>query len=387
MNFRTWRVLFVVVMFCIGTFANATEYWFLYIGTYTSGTSEGIYQLRLNKDTGVFEYLGLAAQIKNPSFLTLHPDRPLLYAVGEGIAPSDKSEGLASAFSINSENGRLTLLNQQPTIGEGPCHVAVDRQGLHIVTANYGDGSITVLPITGDGRLEPATDLKRHSGSSVHPSRQTAPHAHSVTFDATGHLIYATDLGLDKIMVYQYDSHHGKLQPHIPPFVAVAPGAGPRHFAFHPSGRFAYGINELNSTVTSFISTGSTGELAILQTIGTLPEAFDGETYPAEIRVHPSGRFVYASNRGHDSIALFKVEEQSGQLTALGHISTLGKVPRNFAISPDGKYLVVANQETENVVVFKINVTDGTLIPIASPANVPSPVCVLFYALKDTNSR
>ncbi len=387
MHFKDWRTVAFLVMLCVGTAAETPESWVIYIGTYTIGTSEGIYQLRLNKDTGVLEYQDLAAQIKNPSFLTLHPDRPLLYAVGEGIGPSEKSEGLASAFSISSENGRLTLLNQQPTIGEGPCHVAMDRQGRHIVTANYGDGSITVLPITGDGALEPATDLKRHSGSSVHPSRQTAPHAHSVTFDATGHLIYAMDLGLDKIMVYQYNSQHGKLQPHNPPFLALAPGAGPRHFAFHPSGRFAYAVNELNSTVASFTCAENTGELALLQTVGTLPEGFVGENYPAEVRIHPSGRFVYASNRGHDSIALFVIDEQHGRLTGQGHFSTLGKVPRNFAISPDGKYLVVANQETENVVVFKINTIDGTLIPTGNSVNVPSPVCVLFYALEDTNSR
>lgn len=370
-------VILVLASTVIG--AETLSEWLLYIGTYTGGASEGIYQLRLDAKDGVLENPGLAGKVENPSFLAVHTESPYLFSVGEGVGPSGKKEGLASAFVINEANGLLTLVNQQPTVGEGPCHAAVDRAGSHLLIANYGSGSVTVFPIGGDGRLGPATDLKQHSGSSAHPNRQTGPHTHSVTLDAAGNHVMAADLGLDKILVYQYDSQAGVLQSHVPPFVALAPGAGPRHFAFHPSGRFAYVVNELKSTVTAFAYDSREGNLEELQTIGTLPSDFIGENYTAEIRVHPSGRFLYVSNRGHDSITRFSVEEGSGRLTCLGHTPTGGKVPRNFAVSPDGVFLVAANQQTGNVTAFRINTEDGTLDPTGDPVDVPTPVCVLFY--------
>lgn len=350
----------------------------IYIGTYTRSGSEGIYLLHLDAKSGMLETLGLAGKVENPSFLALHPHRPLLYSVGQGTGPSGKKEGLASAFAINTKDGKLTLLNQQPTVGTGPCHVAVDRPGRHIIVANYGDGSITVLPIDPDGRLGAASDFKQHEGSSVHPQRQTAPHTHSVTLDPTGRYAFAADLGLDKIMIYRYNADAGTLEANAPAFVALAPGAGPRHFAFHPSGHYAYVVNELDNTVTTFAYNNSKGRLEVLQTIGTLPEDFSGENTTAEIRVHPSGRFVYASNRGHDSITGFSVNETDGCLTCLSQTPTRGNVPRNFNISPDGAFLLAANQGTGNVALFRINAESGALEAVGDPVEIPTPVCVVF---------
>ncbi len=350
----------------------------VYIGTYTSGASEGIYLLRLDGERGSLENLGLAGTVENPSFVALHPSRPLLYCVGQGAGPSGKTEGLASAFAINAKDGRLTLLNQQPTVGAGPCHVAVDRQGRHIIVANYGGGSITVLPIDRDGRLGTASDFKQHEGSSAHPQRQTAPHTHSVTLDAAGRYVFAADLGLDKIMIYRYNAEAGILEANTPAFAALAPGAGPRHFAFHPSGQYAYVVNELDSTVTAFAYTSSNGRLEALQTIGTLPKTFTGENTTAEIRVHPSGHFVYASNRGHDSIAAFAISETDGRLTCLGQTPTRGKTPRNFNISPDGRFLLAANQASDDVTLFRVNTKNGALEAVGDPIKIPTPVCVVF---------
>ena len=371
----------IVVSFAgIPAAAEDVPDWQVYIGTYTGGGSEGIYLLQLDGDTGQLENKGLAAKVDNPSFLALHPTLPCLYSVGDGAIAPDKRGGLVSAFRIEPAEGRLTLLNQEPTEGRGPCHVAVDRAGRHVLVANYNSGSVNVLPVTAEGTLEPVCDVEQHEGSSVNAKRQEGPHAHSVTLDAAGKFVFAADLGTDKMMIYRYDDASGKLQPHEPPCVAVAPGAGPRHFAFHPSGRFAYVVNEMGNTVTSFAYEAEAGQLKAFQSVSTLPDGWDGENTTAEIRVHPSGRFVYASNRGHDSIAGFAVDDASGSLTGLGQTPTQGKVPRNFNISPDGRFLLAANQETNTVVAFRINTDTGALEPTGGKADVATPVCVLFRA-------
>lgn len=345
----------------------------VYIGTYTLGNSKGIYQMRLNTRTGALENLGLACAVENPSFLALHPNKPVLYAVGEMAAG-----GVVSAFSIEAGTGSLCLLNQQSSEGKGPCHVAVSRAGQHVLCANYGGGSVAVLPIDAEGRLREATALIQHQGSSVHPQRQQGPHAHSVTLDKAGRFVFAADLGLDKIMIYRMDEAQGTLPPNDPAFTALKPGAGPRHFAFHPGGRFAYVVNELDNTVTAFSYDAASGKLETLHSAGTLPNDFKGENSTAEIRVHPSGRYVYCSNRGHDSIAIFGIDSASGRLTPLGHTYTRGHVPRNFNIDPSGKYLLAANQKSGTVAVFHINLDTGLLEPLGKPVEVPTPVCVLF---------
>lgn len=346
---------------------------FVYIGTYASGPDEGIFLLRLHAEDGRLEYLGLAGRAKGPSFLAVHPSKPHLYAVGEG------GPGTINAFAIDPVTGKLTFLNAASSVGRGPCHVAVDRAGRHVLAANYGGGSVVVLPIDEAGRLGEACAFVQHEGSSINPQRQEGPHAHSVTLDAAGRFVFAADLGLDKILVYRYDDRGGTLEPNVPPFAALAPGAGPRHFAFHPSGRFAYVVNELGSTVTAFAYDATQGRLDMLHSVGTLPEGFDGQNTTAEIRVHPSGRFVYCSNRGHDSVAAFAVDADTGRLTSLGETSTQGRTPRNFNIDPSGRFLVAANQDTNTVVLFRIDAESGALSPVGQSMEIPKPVCVTFY--------
>jgi len=380
MKLKVLVTAIVLVSAGIPSAAEDVADWQVYIGTYTGGGSEGIYLLRLDGKTGLLEKEGLAAKVENPSFLALHPTLPCLYSVGDGAIAPDKRGGLVSAFRIDPAAGSLTLLNQQPTDGRGPCHVAVDRAGRHVLVANYNSGSVNVLPVTAEGTLEPVCDVEQHEGSSVNPKRQEGPHAHSVTLDGAGKFVFAADLGTDKMMIYRYDDASGKLEAHEPPCVAVAPGAGPRHFAFHPSGRFAYVVNELGNTVTAFTYEAEAGRLRAFQSVPTLPDGWEGENTTAEIRVHPSGRFVYASNRGHDSIAAFAVDEATGALTGLGQTLTQGRVPRNFNVSPDGRFLLAANQETNTVVAFRINTDSGTLEPAGGKADVATPVCVLFRA-------
>lgn len=346
---------------------------FVYIGTYTNGPDEGIFLLRLHGDDGRLEYLGLAGHAKSPSFLAIHPSKPLLYTVGEG------GPGTINAFAIDPATGKLAFINAATSVGRGPCHVAVDRAGRHVLAANYGGGSVVVLPIEESGRLGEACAFVQHEGSSVNPQRQEGPHAHSVTLDAAGRFVFAADLGLDKILVYRYDDTSGTLEPNEPPFAQVAPGAGPRHFAFHPNGRFAYVVNELGNTVTAFVYDASQGRLDMLHSVGTLPAGFDGKNTTAEIRVHPSGRFVYCSNRGRDSIAGFAIDEDTGRLSPLGQTPTRGRTPRNFNIDPSGRFLIAANQDTNTVVLFRIDSESGALAPTDQSVEVPKPVCVMFY--------
>jgi 6-phosphogluconolactonase len=347
----------------------------VYVGTYTDGESTGIYLLRLDLASGTLTEGGAVAETRNPSFLAIHPSQRFLYAVNEIGDYNGTKSGAVSAFAIDPQTGGLTLLNQESSRGSGPCHLSVDRAGKNVLVANYGGGSIAVLPIRPDGRLGPATAFVQHEGRSVTP-RQNAPYAHSIHVDPAGRFVFAADLGLDKILIYRYDAGQGTLAPHDPSAVAVAPGAGPRHFAFHPNGRVAYLINEIDSTVTAFRFDPATGALTPLHTLSTLPQGFEGHSSTAEIQVHPSGKFLYGSNRGHDSIALFAIDPDTGLLTAIGHPPTRGKTPRNFAIDPTGAYLLAANQESGTVVLFRIDPQTGHLTPTGEEAHVPKPVCV-----------
>ena len=346
----------------------------VFVGTYTGGESEGIYALRFDDHSGALEPLGLAAKTENPSFLAVHPEKPLLFAVGES-----GDGGAVSAFSVHREDGRLELLNRESTIGAGPCHVTVDRAGRHVLVANYGGGSVAVLPIDGAGRLGKACAFVQHKGSSVNPQRQEGPHAHSITLDASGRFAFAADLGLDKILVYRYDGERGTLEANDPPFAAVAPGAGPRHFAFHPNGRFAYVVNEMGNTVTAFAYDAHAGRLDPLHSAPALPAEFKGTSTTAEIRVHPSGRFVYCSNRGHDSIAAFAIDPDTGRLAPLGHTPTRGRTPRNFNIDPSGRFLIAGNQDSGTLAVFRIDPESGSLAPEGDLVAVPKPVCITFF--------
>jgi 6-phosphogluconolactonase len=350
----------------------------VYLGTYTGAKSKGIYVSRLDSKTGQLSSPELAAEVVNPAFLALHPNGRVLYAVNEVDTFQGQPGGAVSAFAIDHTSGRLTLLNQESTRGGGPCHLAVDPSGRAVLVANYGGGSIAALPIEDEGRLGSVKAFVQHTGSSVNPQRQQAPHAHGIYVDSANRYAFVPDLGIDKILVYRWDPARISLEPHDPPAADVAPGAGPRHFTFHPGGQFAYVINELLSTVTAFRYDPARGTLREFQTIGTLPDDFTGNSTTAEIEVHPSGRFLYASNRGHDSLATYRVDPQSGRLALTGHEPTQGRTPRNFSIDPSGQWLLAANQNSDNVVVFRVDPENGRLQPTGQIVEVGAPVCVVY---------
>jgi 6-phosphogluconolactonase len=354
----------------------------VYLGTYTRGDSQGIYLARLNLTTGELKLAGLAAETKNPSFLAIHPNRRFLYSVGEISDFQGQRTGAVNAFRIDRQTGKLELLNQQSSGGAGPCHLVVDPPGRNVLVANYGGGSVAALPIRDDGGLGESTAFVQHEGSSVNPRRQGGPHAHSINLDAANRFAFVADLGLDKILVYRFDAARGTLTPNDTPWAAVAPGSGPRHFAFHPGGKVAYVINELLSTVTAFAYDADRGVLEEVQTISTLPDGFDGDNTTAEVQVHPSGRFLFGSNRGHDSIAVFAIDPDSGRLSAVEHESTQGHTPRNFGVDPTGRYLLAANQNSDSVVVFRIDANSGALTPTGQKIEVPSPVCIKMSLCK-----
>lgn len=348
----------------------------VYFGTYTDTTSKGIYVGTFDLAEGRLPAVELAAEAARPSFLAIHPRRPWLYAVGEVADFQGKKTGVVRAFALEP-SGKLRRLNEQPSGGMGPCHVTVEPGGRCVLVANYGGGSVASLPIEEDGRLGPPGSVIQHQGRGPNPRRQEGPHAHSINVDPTGRFALAADLGCDKVFVYRLDAAAGRLVPHDPPAVALAPGAGPRHLAFHPSGRFAYVINELDSTVTALSYDAAAGRLTVLASVSTLPADFSGTNTTADVHVHPTGKFLYGSNRGHDSIAIFAIGVD-GTLRLLGHQSTRGKTPRNFALDPTGRYLLAANQDSDTVAVFRINAQTGLLSPVGEPVAVPRPVCIRF---------
>ena len=361
----------------------------VFIGTYTEpilfgtgkileGKSEGIYVYSLDLTSGEMELVGLTRDVPNPSYLTFDPSRRFLYAVNELKEFEGTPTGAVSAFAVDPGSGELTLLNRKPTHGTDPCHLQVHRTGKYVLVANFGSGSVCVLPILDDGSLGDATDVVQHHGSSVDPVRQSGPHAHAVTLDDSGELVFVTDLGIDKLMGYRFDGNLGKLESHDPPWVEVQPGAGPRQLALHPKGGYAYLINELDSTVTVLQRNLGTWFVQVIQTISTLPPGFEGASTCAEIQISPSGQFLYGSNRGHDSIVFYAIDEQGGTLDLLGHESTRGRTPRHFAVSPGGELLLVANQDSDNLISFRLDPFSGGLVATGHLAQVPAPVCVAF---------
>jgi 6-phosphogluconolactonase len=372
--------LLVIVFLCLhipmAAKAQGKLQYLGYIGTYTREQSKGIYSFRFDAATGKVTEPELAAAIENPSFLAIHPSNKYLYAVSEL-----SKGGAVSAFSIDEQTGKLTLLNTVPSKGAGPCNVSVDPTGHSVLIANYGGGSIAAFPILAQGKLGEAGTFIQHSGSGSNPKRQAGPHAHSVTLSPDNHYAIAADLGLDRLMIYRFDPATAKLTPNEPAYVATAPGAGPRHFAFHPNGRFAYVINELNSTVTGFNYERGKGLLRPMDSYSTLPKDFSGDNYPADLHIDPQGKFLYGSNRGHDSIAVFSIDASNGKLSPVEHVSTQGKNPRNFNIDPTGGFLLVANQNSNNIVIFRIDPRTGRLTPTSEELKVGSPVCVKFVPL------
>jgi len=348
----------------------------IYLGTYGSGPGKGIYTALFNTKSGKLGAPELAAEARNPSFLALHPNGRFLYAVGEVDNFGDQKTGVVSAFEIEKSTGKLKLINQQSSGGTGPCHLSVDRNGLCLLTANYGSGSISSHSIAGDGRLSEPVSVIQHQGSSINPSRQKGPHAHYITPNPANREALVCDLGLDQVLLYDLDATEAILTPQRPPAINLPPGSGPRHLVYHPKRDWVYVVNELNSTVSAL--TREQGFLVVKETVSTLPDAFNGPNSCAEIQIHPSGKYVYVSNRGHDSVAIFEVNKKTGLLERRGHEATGGKTPRFFGLDPDGRWLLAANQDSDTVVVFRVDQKTGLPHPTGETLAVSAPVCIVF---------
>jgi 6-phosphogluconolactonase len=359
----------------------------VYVGTYTEairfgtgkifeGQAEGIYVLELDTASGALGAVDVVDGRPNPSYLAVDPERRFLYAVNETKEYQGAETGAVSAYAMDAESGTLRFLNRRPSHGTDPCYVAVHPGGGFVLVANYASGSVSVYPVADDGSLGEASDTVQHEGSSVHPVRQAGPHAHAATPDEAGRYVYVPELGLDRVMVYRLDAERGTLEPHDPPWVEATAGAGPRQIALHPDGGYAYVINELDSTMTAYRYDGERGTLQALQTLSTLPEGYAGDNSGAEVQVAPSGRFLYGSNRGHDSIVIYAIDAEEGTLSLVGHESVQGKTPRHFCIDPTGEWLLAANQDSNNVTVFALDADTGALTYTGHSIDVPTPVCV-----------
>ena len=355
--------------------SNQDRQFTLYVGTYTSGASEGIYGYHMNGEGALTRFTSIKSV--NPSFLTTDRSKRFLYAVNEVGDYLQKPGGAVSAFAIDPVTHNLRLLNEQATHGADPCHLSVDSSKRTLLVANYTGGNVSVMPLRSDGTLGMVAEVKQHEGSGP-KEQQKGPHAHCIIFDRSERHALAADLGVDKVMIYRFDRATGKLAPAAQPFAELKAGAGPRHLSLHPTGKFLYVISELDSTMTTFNYNELKGTLTEIETVSTLPGDFSGTSYCADVHVSPSGKFLYGSNRGHNSIVVFKIDQRTGKLTLVEHVSTEGNWPRNFTIDPTGGFLLVANQRSDNVVVFSIDPATGQLKPTGVNEGIPAPVCLRF---------
>jgi 6-phosphogluconolactonase len=377
---KPWLILLAWGMAALP--AAPREY-FMYVGAYTFKGGKGIYAYRFNSETGKLTPMGLAAETVNPSFLAIHPNRRFLYAANEfptnEFPPNTKKNAEITAYSVDARTGRLTALNTVSTGGVYTPHLAVDESGRMLVVVNYFSGSTAALPIHADGRLGEVSSLIPHSGHSIDPERQAGPHPHGIAIAPGNRFAIVCDRGTDQVVVYRLDAAGARLTPNDPPFTKLAAGSGPRHFAFRPDGRFGYAINEISSTITALRWDGKSGTLTEVQTVSTLP-APDKSNTTAEVAIDPRGRFLYGSNRGHDSIAVFAIDGATGKLTNVQDIPAGGRTPRNFALDPTGRFLFAANQDTSDIVAFRIDPESGKLTPTGDKYNVSLPVCIVFLA-------
>jgi 6-phosphogluconolactonase len=371
-TFNRIATLLLTVFATVG----AAQNWTMYVGTYTKGSSKGIYSYKFQPSTGKLTAMALAGESSNPSFLAVHPNHRFLYAVNENNA------GMVSAFAIDSATGKLKPLNQVSSKGADPCHLSIDQTGKWLFVANYTSGSVAAFPINADGSLGEAAKTIQHSGKSVNPDRQAGPHAHVAAISPDNRFLWVCDLGLDEVLSYRIDPTQGGITPNNPPFAKVEPGSGPRHIVFRGDSKFAYVEDEMGATVTVFSYDAAKGTMNQVQVISTLPTGFSGTKSGAEIILHPSWKFLYTSNRGHDSIAIFKVDAATGKLTFTGTAPTGGKTPRNFAIDPTGHYLLAANQDSDSIVTFKIDQETGGLTPTGDKYEVGAPVSLIFVAAR-----
>lgn len=355
----------------------------VFFGTHSAGPQKGISVAHFNSETGVLTKPELVVEAPAPAYFILHPDGKHLYVCNSNDFAKGYTGQTISAYRIDPKNGNLTLLNQQSSGGADPSFNWMDASQRFVLVANYKGGSVTVIALNPDGSLGKITANIKHVGKSVDTVRQTQPYAHSVKLDPTNRFALVADLGLDKLFVYRFNQETGALTQNDPPFVRVSPGSGPRHIAFHPNGKFVYLINEMACTIMSFAWESATGTLTELQTSSTLPSNYQGTNACAEIEVHPNGKFLYASNRGHESLAVFAINDTTGKILLLEHIPTQGHSPRNFTFDPTNKWIVVTNHNSDNVMVFKVDEKSGHLTPNGNPVPIVYPFCIRFLPVKE----
>ena len=351
---------------------------FVYFGTHAEGPNRGFSLARFDTATGILTRPEFLIQAAAPAFFVIHPDGRHLYASNSIKTFRGRPGAAVSAYAIDPATARLTLLNQRPSGGGDASYVSLDATGHYLFVANYEGGNIAAFALQPDGSIGKRTAFFQHTGSSVNPQRQKHAYAHSIQVDPANRFVLVADLGLDKLFVYRFNARDGSMQRNDPPFAKVAPGLGPRHFTFHPIGRFVYLVNEMGSAVIAFAWDSARGALTEIQTVSTLPAGFQGVNNCAEIRVRPDGKFLYASNRGHDSLAVFAIDAQTGRLTVVERVPTEGKLPRNFEFDPTGRWLLVTNHGSDNAVVFRIDQNTGRLTQAGPPVTVPSPFCERF---------
>lgn len=349
-----------------------------YVGSYADSSGPGVYACEYDAGTGRLRLVQQISGLQNPTFLAVDDEGLKLYAISEGKDAEGRRTGAAAAMNIDAKTGQLSILNEEKTVDASTCHITLDATRQCLIVSSYHGGMIGLSPVLEDGRVGPIADVHRHEGSSVHPV-QTQARAHSVFIDPANRYAVACDLGLDKLIIYRLDPAGKKLVLHGE--TSVAPGSGPRHFAFHPVKPYGYVINELGSTITAFAYDGEAGTLTEIQTVPTLPDSYEGENACADIHISPDGRFLYGSNRGHDSIAVYAIDGENGRLSLIEHVFVQGRHPRNFALSPDGRFVLVANRDTDNIVTFARDEKTGRLTPTGDELAVSKPVCIQFLVL------
>jgi 6-phosphogluconolactonase len=374
---------FMVFMFCFSHQSVLPQDNLVYIGTHSAGPQKGISVAHFNSATGVLTKPELIVEAPAPAYFILHPNGKYLYVCNSNDFARGYTGQIISAYSVDPKNGTLTILNQQSSGGADPSYIEMDAAQRFVLVANYKGGSVTVIALQPDGSLGAMTANIKHSGKSVDTVRQTQPYAHSVKLDPTNSFALVADLGLDKLFVYRFNRETGALTPNDPPFVQVSPGSGPRHIAFHPSGKFVYLINEMACTIITFAWDSASGTLTELQTSSTIPSDYKGKNACAEIAVYPNGKFLYASNRGHESLAVFVVNDTSGKISLMEHIPTQGRSPRNFEFDPTNKWLIVTNHNSDNAMVFKVDEKSGHLTPTGNPVSIVYPFCIRFLSVKE----
>ena len=373
-----YKRIFTLLILACASFSLYAQRQLIFTGTFDEPGSKGIYVLEFDEEKESLRIIQTMGGMESPNFLSVHPSGRFLFSANRNSVVQDKPWGSLSSFAIDNETGKLTLINERPAYGPGTCYIATDDSGKWLFIANYNGGNLAAYPVHEDGNVGEVTAVIQLEGKSVHPSRQTQSHLHAAAPGPDNDHVFFPDLGTDKIMIYRLDRETGQLTPGEQPWIKTAPGSGPRHFTFHPSGRFAYLAEELSSTVSGYRYDAKEGRLSELQRLSTLPRDFEGENTNADIHVHPNGKYLYVSNRGHNSIAIFAIDQQSGRLTLKGFENTRGEWPRNFMIHPEGNYLFVANQHTDNVTLFRINPDTGALTFTGNEIEIPSPVCLKY---------